>query len=293
MKSENIYVVILAGGEGTRFAPYSTPQRPKQFLNITHPHRTMIQETYDRIAGWVPTDHVFVSTNLKYCGLVADQLPDIPASNIIGEPLKKNTAPPIALITAYLHSLNPKACVLFLPSDHYIHQPQLARDCFEEALDQSVEKKRMFVFGVLPTFPSSDYGYIETKAPHDVVRFVEKPTVEKAASYIELGNFFWNSGIFAWEADVFLKEIENHMPEISFLLKDIKLDGKKLNQESILSYFTKAPSISIDYGLMEKSKRVGYVPFNVGWNDVGTWKGLNELIKNFKIDIPPQVKPYL
>ncbi len=293
----NFFAVILAGGEGTRFAPLSTSEKPKQFLSILDPDFTLIQQTFNRLKGVVPSRHCFVSTSARYVDIVQQQLA-LTCDQIIGEPLKKNTAPAIALITWYLFLKNPSAVILFCPSDHYIHHVSLAQDIWKKAFREVQES--LCVFGVNPSFPSADYGYIRQGQPvgsdfYQVASFVEKPDRARAESYLKEGNYLWNSGMFLWKAKVFLAVLQQTLPMMYRLLQDVKLspDGCSLDSQSMNTYFEKVESISVDYGVMEKAKNVVVTPFDVGWSDVGTWQGLRALKEKYNLKLSDEVEEQL
>ncbi len=295
----SIYAVILAGGEGTRFVPYSTPERPKQFLHITHGDRTMIQKTFDRIAALVGPERIYVSTNDRYCGLVQEQLPDIPQENIIGEPLKKNTAPAIALVSCLIHRKNPDAVTLFVPADHYVSDTEGAVSSYLKATDLAAKEDTLVTFGIMPTFPSPDYGYIRKggaflSGANKVEKFVEKPSVEKAKGYLKDGGYYWNSGMFAWRTKTLIDALERHMPKLASDLKTLRTDRNGApDREWMGEFFTNVESISIDYGVMEKASNVVVFPFGSPWSDVGTWQGLEDLAKRFDLELPTVVTGYL
>lgn len=297
---DNLSVVILAGGEGTRFAPYSAPEKPKQFLPILSKSKTMIQQTYERIRKIVSPEQVFVSTNNRYVSLVINQLSEINHAQIIGEPIKKNTAPPIALLSWIISQKDPDAVILFLPSDHFIADTNKAVSVFKKAFDFASKEESLVTFGVPPTFPSCDYGYIRrdvTKSYHDAEKvhsFVEKPDVQTAKKYFESGKYYWNSGLFIWKASAFLKALDLHMPDLFSLLKSISfLDDGSIEKKSLFNYFDQAKSISVDYGIMEKAKNVVVFPFDVSWSDIGTWKGLADLACRLHLNLPILVKEHL
>jgi len=186
---QHAYAVILAGGEGTRFQPYSTAEKPKQFLPITHPENSMLQETYARIAGLFPTGHILISTNQRYSSIIHQQLEYLSAYQIIGEPLKRNTLPAAAMINHYIHRINPNAVVFFLPADHFIAKRKLFWRDLRAAYQLAISSNRLITFGIPPTFPSSDYGYIQRARrlgisnAYAVQRFVEKPDISTAKAY--------------------------------------------------------------------------------------------------------------
>jgi mannose-1-phosphate guanylyltransferase len=224
--NERIYAVIMAGGEGTRFVPYSTPSRPKQFLPVTLSDKTMIQETYERVLLLTPPERCFISTNARYLPLVYEQLPSLPHTNAIGEPLKKNTAPAIALITKLLNLSDPESIAVILPSDHFIERPDILAQCLKEAAHMADSLGKLITLGIKPTYPSTQYGYIKctsekTQNAFQVESFVEKPTKDKAQRYIKDGGYYWNSGMFVWRPDVFLPLLEKHAPQIAEPLREL------------------------------------------------------------------------
>lgn len=295
------YAVILAGGEGVRFSPYSTSKKPKQFLIILDASRSMIQQTYDRLDNFIFPDRIFVSTNGQYCPLVGEQLPKIHPSHVLGEPVKKNTAPAMALMTWLISRNNPEGVVLFLPSDHYIKNVSLALDLFQKGVDLAGREPCLVTFGVPPSFASTDYGYIQCNRAVSsdyylfVEKFVEKPTVEKAEFFLKEGSYYWNSGIFAWNVQTFLSLLKKYLPGIAKNLDKLKMDDNKgeVDRDSLLDYFNSVESVSIDYGMMEKAAEIKMFPFPVGWSDVGTWKGLADLAQREKLNLPPEILPYL
>lgn len=296
----SLYCVILAGGEGTRFAPLSTKERPKQFLEITDCRQTMLRQTFLRILPLVPVQNIYVSTNQRYVGLVSDQLPEILPKNIIGEPCKKNTAPPIALISRLILQRDPEAVILFFPSDHFILDTEVALFHFNAATKLTLEEEVLVTFGVPPQFPSSDYGYIrKDKMTHasgaeKVHSFVEKPDLKTAEGYLQTGDTYWNSGMFAWRASVFLEALSQHAPRLFSLLQDISFEpGGELDDKQCCTYFERAESISVDYAVMEKADNVMVFPFKAGWSDVGTWKGLKDLAERYNLDLPKDIKTHL
>ncbi len=298
--ASNAYVVILAGGVGKRFQPYSTPEKPKQFLPITHDHATMIQQTYERVMRFVPPSHVFVSTNDRYTDLVAEQLPDVPRANVIGEPRKKNTAPAIALITHLIERRDPKAVTMFLPSDHYIAEPAKAVEVFKQGISHAAAHDVLVTFGILPTFASPEFGYIhrgaqvEGAAAYRVAQFVEKPDVPTAERYLATKAYYWNGGMFVWKPATLMAALAQHKPEMARQVRSLELarDGA-VDRAWLDRFFDEVEEISIDYAVMEKATNVEVLPFDCGWSDVGTWDGLADLAKRFKLDLPLTVREYL
>ncbi len=297
---KNVYAIILAGGEGTRFVPYSTPEKPKQFLNVIDERRTMIQQAYDRISRFVPGSRCFVATNDRYERLVAEQLPDIPRENVIGEPRKKNTAPAIALACSLIRRRDPEAITLFTPADHYIPDTASAVKSFEQAADFAADGKHLVTFGIVPTFPSPEYGYIHegravgSSGAHAVKEFVEKPDVGTAKRYMDSGHYYWNSGMFVWKAQALLDAVQRYVPEMAEQLSTMKTERSgALDQSWVNRFFDEVQSISIDYAVMEKADNVVVFPFTAEWSDIGTWQSLKELAERFKITLPPEVRKHL
>lgn len=281
------YAVILAGGEGTRFAPLSTPDRPKQFLRIFN-DRTLIQQTVDRLQGALPPQRVLVATNARYEALVRQQLPAVPEGNLILETAKRNTAPAIALAAYLLHARDPEAVMLLLPADHLI----LDRDAFLEVLQAAVElatrEHGLMTLGVTPQYPATEYGYIQRgdllhhvdRPAFRVARFVEKPDRATAERYLATEEYYWNSGMFVWEAATIVDEIRQHLPTMA---RDV---GRP-------DFFARAESISIDYGVMERSQRAITIPCDIGWSDIGNWATLKTLVMQEGLAVDPDVQRYL
>jgi len=299
MSERNTYVIILAGGVGKRFHPYSTQEKPKPFLHITSEQRTMIQQTYDRVSAFCSPDHIYVSTSQRHRKLVRRQLPEIPKFNVILEPHKKKTAPAIALITYLIHRRDPDAVLLFVPSDHFIAEPVVAVDIWRKSLARAAEEPVLMTYGAGAMIPSSEYGYIQSGDHIEgtdalvVKQFVEKPDVETATKYLKSGDYFWNAGMYAWKAQTFIDEFETLQPEMATQLSRMTFapDGT-LSSSWLERFFTEAEEISIDYAIMEKAHNVNVVPFHCGWSDVSSWERLAELATRFSIVLPAVVQDY-
>lgn len=287
------YILIMAGGEGTRFHPVSTPEKPKQFLSFWG-ERTFIQQTYARVAGLVPNENIFVATNERYVDLVHEQLPSILTENIIGEPLKKNTAPCIAFASKMIFERDRNAVMAVLPSDQVITKEDLFQAILKGAQYLASVQDFIVTLGIEPTWPADCYGYIKMGQvkendrdnkwhAHCVSAFVEKPSVTKAGEYLCEGDYVWNSGIFVWKASLILDEIGKYIPQMKQTL------GKCKELSQIRSFFETVESISIDYGVMEKSKKVVTIPCNIGWSDIGTWQSLYNLSKSRSIRLEPNI----
>ncbi|WP_195972833.1 mannose-1-phosphate guanylyltransferase [Clostridium thermobutyricum] len=278
-----ICALIMAGGQGTRFWPLSTEEKPKQFLNLIG-SKTMIQMTVDRIKHIIPMDKIFVCTGERYVDLVKTQLPNLPKRNIIIEPEGRNTAPCIALSAFYIERYYKDAKMVVLPSDHLIKNEQKFReillDC-EEYLDKNI--KSIITLGMKPNRPETGYGYIKFSDETDIInkseiirvdKFVEKPNFEKAKEYLKEKKYLWNGGMFIWTVNNILEQFAKYIPETYEALKGIsKVDEIDIQREINKNYKNTCP-ISVDYGILEKAEEIYVIPSDIGWDDIGTWKSI-------------------
>ena len=284
-----ISVVIMAGGKGERFWPKSRMNMPKQFLSLTDDGKSMIQHTVERLKGLVDIQNMYIVTNEIYKDLVLEHIPDIPKENIIIEPVAKNTAPCIGLAAIHIAKKNPDSKMIILPSDHLIKFNEIFIDTLKIALDVVEKGDNLATIGITPNYPETGYGYINfTKGEsfkdsaniYEVLRFVEKPNLEKAKEYLTSGEYLWNSGIFVLKASTILKNFKEYLPEIYEGLQKI---GESINtgkyEEVLKKEFPNLPSESIDYGIMEKAKNIYVIPGNFGWDDVGSWLSLERINK--------------
>lgn len=290
----NTYALILAGGEGTRFAPLSTPDRPKQFLPLVS-DQSLIRQTADRIQPLIPNMHWWVATNARYLSQVREHLPEVPETHVIGETHKKNTAPAIALAAMCLHRQDPDAVMVVLPSDHVIIDEDGFRTIVQRAITFATQHDVLVTLGIMPTWASPEYGYIERGVAEEsgifrVKRFVEKPNTDTAETYLKAGTYSWNSGMFVWRTATILEEIQVHLPDVHHLLQTIEWQGDHPTPAAIHHYFETVASVSIDYGIMEKSDRAVVLPASIGWNDVGTWESLKVLADSGAVHVPPNVQ---
>ena len=283
-----MYVVILAGGSGTRFWPLSRVARPKQLISITG-DRSMLQRTVERVLPLQPK-RILIITNHQQAEETERQMQlyDPLLIDVIAEPVGRNTAPAIGLAAALIAAHDPSGIMAVLPADHFIKKEQTLRDTLVFA-GESAKNGFLVTLGILPSRPETGYGYIEAvlssppHGPYPVARFVEKPPLTEALRYLEEGNFFWNSGMFIWRADVILEEMKTSMPELHQKLVQLMPAGaaleKTLLKERIALLYQDIESVSIDYGIMEKSSRVQMVPVEMGWSDVGSWSALPEVME--------------
>jgi mannose-1-phosphate guanylyltransferase len=277
------YVVIMAGGIGSRFWPMSRQDFPKQFLDILNSGKTLIQWTYDRFASFIPVSNIFVVTSQEYTGIVKKQLPHLPVENILGEPSRKNTAPCIAYISFKLQQNDPKASLIVAPADHLILDTTAFTKVCLEALNFVNKHNAFITLGITPTQPNTGYGYIQreqhtvTDNVYKVKTFTEKPNLELAKTFLSSGDFLWNAGIFIWQVKNVIQAFEKYLPEMYDVFvaeKDaFNTPGEKKALEHIYPLCT---NISIDFGIMEKADNVYVIPSSFGWSDLGTWNSAYE-----------------
>lgn len=280
-KNKDNYVVIMAGGIGSRFWPLSKRSYPKQFHDILGVGKSLLRLTFDRFAEFIAVENIYVITNESYTLLVHDQLPEMPEANIIDEPASMNTAPCVAYASYKIFAQNPKANLVFAPSDHLITDEKTFVKSMQLALEFTAKNKMLLTLGIKPNRPDTGYGYIQhhenevSNGIYKVKTFTEKPTLEIAKTFLDSGDFSWNSGIFIWKAEDILGEFELHQPDMFELFQK---GAKKYNTSDEQAFINKqyplCKSISIDYAIMEKTKIAGIVPVDFGWSDLGTWKSL-------------------
>lgn len=296
--TENNYCVIMAGGVGSRFWPFSRNKKPKQFLDFFGTGRSLLQMTIDRFRPIVPIENILIVTNVLYRDLVLEQIPDLKAEQVLCEPARRNTAPCIAYAAARIKAMEAKAerrkaRIVVAPSDHLILQEETFRQTIQQGFDFIENNDALLTLGMKPTRPETGYGYIQMgedarKASHSleakgemickVKAFTEKPNLELAKVFLESGDFLWNSGIFIWSLDSILNAFQAYLPEMAnkFAEGD-KVMGTADEDAFIQQMFPTCPSISIDYGVMEKAQNVHVIPSDFGWSDLGTWGSLYEL----------------
>jgi mannose-1-phosphate guanylyltransferase len=276
--NKNNYVAIMAGGIGSRFWPMSRTDFPKQFLDILNIGRTLIQGTFDRFANFIPAENIYVVTSDQYKDIVAAQLPEIPAENILCEPSRKNTAPCVAYVSHKLLQLNPEANLICAPADHIILEPENFKKICLDALNFTANIKALVTLGIKPTHPNTGYGYIQYE-PHAVSEnvykvktFTEKPDLQLAKTFLASGDFLWNAGIFVWQVKNIVAAFEKLLPELNELFETEKASFNTAGEkEAIDKIYPQCVNISIDYGIMEKADNVYIIPSSFGWSDLGTW----------------------
>ena len=281
MKNHN-YAVIMAGGVGSRFWPVSKQSNPKQFQDILGSGKTLIQNTFNRLNRFIPAENILVLTNAIYKDIVMEQLPEISSSQIVLEPIMRNTAPCILLAAMKIHKMDPDARMLVAPSDHWIQEEDLFEQDMCMAFEEAEKGERLITFGIKPHFPNTGYGYIQydhkkTAQVYDVQRFTEKPDFQTAQSFLNQGNYLWNSGIFVWKAQTILNKFEKLLPDMFRLFKIGQEFYNKPHEANFLrSHYHYAENISIDYAIIENSEEVMVIPASFSWNDLGTWCSLED-----------------
>lgn len=281
MTNKNNYCVIMGGGIGSRFWPFSREQKPKQFLDFFGTGRSLLQMTFDRFARFIPTENIFIVTNADYVQQVQDQLPEMPASCILAEPCRRNTAPCIAYAMYHIRAINPNANIVVAPSDHLILKEEDFIAAVSKALEYAEKKPNLLTLGIKPSRPETGYGYIQTanKINDDLMQvktFTEKPGPEMAEIFFKSGEFLWNSGMFVWNVKTITKAFEEHLSEVTSILNN-PVFGTKNERAYVEENFPLCPNISIDYGVMEKASNVLTMPVDFGWADLGTWGSLYDL----------------
>ena len=280
-KSQSNYALIMAGGVGSRFWPTSTVSFPKQFQDLTGCGRTLLQQTVDRLEGILPAENIYILTNTDYLSLVTTQLPELDKKQIICEPALRNTAPCILYAALKIQQLNDEACMIVLPSDHFIDKLEAFQANVLLAFERAKQQEELITFGIPPTSPHTGYGYLEVenqKAPlSPIVKFTEKPDPEKARTFIKAGNYFWNSGLFVWSCRTIIKAFERYQPEMLRLFQvGIPHFGTPAEADFLAGEYPKAANISIDYAILEPSPNILMLKASFLWNDLGTWTSLHD-----------------
>lgn len=281
MSLQNSYVVIMAGGVGSRFWPASREKRPKQFLDILGVGKSLLRITYERFNTIVPSERILILTNKMYKSLILEHVPELQENNILLEPSRNNTAPCIAYAALRLNAINPKANFIVAPSDHVILKEEVFLNHIKDAIKAVSGTDKIVTLGIQPSRPDTGYGYIEYDNSKyggisKVVSFKEKPNYVTAQKYINDGKYLWNAGIFIWSTETILSSFKTHAQEIyNILNKDYSKFNSSDEQEYIDEVYPLTPKISVDYAILEKSTNVYTIPVEIGWSDLGTWSALH------------------
>lgn len=283
---ENTYALILAGGGGTRLWPVSRKQQPKQLLSLVD-DRTMFKTTVDRLTPIFPADRIYISTGSSYIEAMRNDVPEIPAENFIIEPSGRNTAPAAGLALAVIHHRDPDAIIAMQHADHFIAHEEKYREVLKAGCELAAQDY-IVTLGISPTFPATNFGYIQQGeevgefndfTAYQALGFTEKPNVVTATSFLASGKYSWNAGMFVWKSSLAMKEFERQQPEIYTLLSELseKIDTPAFQAE-LATLWGKMPSLSIDVGIMEGAERMAVIPEDIGWNDIGSWDALFEVM---------------
>lgn len=273
----------MGGGIGSRFWPFSTEEKPKQFLDFFGTGRSLLQSTFDRFKKIIPVENIFVVTNNAYAKLIGEQLPELSENQILLEPIRRNTAPAIAFATYRIQAINPDANIVVAPSDHLILKEDVFLAEIERGLTFVEKHPFLLTLGIKPSRPETGYGYIqenhvEVDGIKKVKTFTEKPNLELAKVFFQSGEFVWNSGIFLWNAQTILDAFRLHLPDIANKFAEgAAVFNTPKEKDFINEAFPFCPNISIDYGIMEKANNVYVIGSDFGWSDLGTWGSLHEI----------------
>lgn len=279
------HAVIMAGGIGSRFWPMSTPEYPKQFIDVMGVGKSLIQLTVERFKGICPKENFWVVTSERYVDIVKEQLPQVPEQHILAEPEARNTAPCIAYACWKIRKEFPQANIVVTPSDALVIDTAEFARCIAVALEKTADSQAIVTLGMMPTRPETGYGYIAAQGEADakgickVEAFKEKPDVETAKGYLAAGNYFWNAGIFVWNADTITNAIRRYAPQIAGVMDELEpaLFTDK-EAEELKRLFPTCEKISIDYAVMEKAEDIFVLPAEFGWSDLGSWGSLRTLL---------------
>lgn len=280
MTNKDNYCVIMGGGIGSRFWPFSRKTLPKQFLDFFGTGRSLLQQTFDRFNKIIPTENILIVTNEMYADLVRFQLPELDPKQVLLEPTRRNTAPCITWASYHIRALNPNANIVVAPSDHLILKEDDFLGAIEKGLEFVSHSDKLLTIGIKPNRPETGYGYIQIAEKegenfYKVKTFTEKPELELAKVFIESGEFYWNSGLFLWNVNSIIKTAEEVLPELcNILKKGENLYGTMEEKVFIDENFPLCPNVSIDFGVMEKAGNVYVSLGNFGWSDLGTWGSL-------------------
>jgi mannose-1-phosphate guanylyltransferase len=280
-----LYGVILAGGFGERFWPKSKPDTPKQLLSITS-KKTLLEETIDRIASLIPKERILIVTNKIIGKKILSTVSTLSNDNIIAEPMRKNTAPAIAISALYLKHQDKDAIMAVLPADHFIPDKERFLKILSTAYDVASKKENLITFGITPTRPETGYGYIEVGKKvavkngisiYEVCSFREKPDLNTAKEFIAKGGYLWNSGMFIWHVETILEAFNKFMPAAYSGLMQLQNYINPINESKLTEFYQHVENISIDFGIMEKAKNILMIEGDFVWDDVGSWKALERI----------------
>jgi len=284
----NRYCIIMAGGIGSRFWPLSRVGKPKQFIDILNIGYTLLQLTYNRFLRVVPAQNIYVITSAEHASLVRQQLPALPQSNVLTEPMRRNTAPCIAYANWFINRIDPNALTIVTPADHIIGDEEKFMEVMENSLRFVNETNALLTLGLKPQRPETGYGYIQIEADpfaqekiHQVKTFTEKPNSELAKAFVESGEYFWNSGIFIWSLYSIQEAFKNYLPTMHHAFGELNYNTETdVFRNQLQAVYQACINISIDYGVLEQAENVFVYCTEFGWADLGTWGSLYEYKKS-------------
>ncbi len=279
--NQNLYVVLMAGGVGTRFWPYSRNSKPKQFLDVVGIGKTLLQSSYDRFLPICPRANIYVVTNEEHATVTQEQLPELAPGQILTEPMRKNTAPCILFACHKIYKQNPDAVVVVSPSDHLILGEQDFQQTILKCYDRAKDQDKLITLGIKPTRPETGYGYIQyieaKQSLKKVKTFTEKPELALAKTFLQSGDFVWNAGIFVWGIKAILSAFHRYLPEMAEVFEEAAHHfDTPSERESLQASYSQTKSISIDYGIMEKADNVFVWLSTFPWSDLGSWSSLHD-----------------
>ena len=290
MNAKSNHLVIMAGGVGSRFWPMSTAEKPKQFIDVLGTGKTLLQLTVERFGNLVKPENIWVVTNEKYADIVAEQLPNMPKSNILCEPCRRNTAPCIAYVSWRIKSKDPKANIVVTPSDHIVMNVTEFQRVIGDCMKHTADTDAIVTLGMKPSRPETGYGYIQANLAAPSLRnkgifrvdsFREKPDLETAKEYISHKNYFWNAGIFIWNVNTIVNAFRMYQPKLAKIFESmLPIYGTPEEQSVVNEKFPMCENISVDYAIMEKAEEIFVCPADFGWSDLGTWGSLQTQSKH-------------
>ncbi|MCL2322404.1 MAG: mannose-1-phosphate guanylyltransferase [Oscillospiraceae bacterium] len=280
-----LFALILAGGKGTRLYPLSRSNKPKQFLKIIN-NKSFIRNTIERITPLIGIDNIYIITNKDYKNLIIEDIPEMNEKNIITEPDNKETATCIAYAALKFSKMDKDAQMVVLPSDHFIDNNELFLDTISCGIEICERKRGLVTIGVPPLRPETGYGYIQfgekisSKIPaFRVDRFTEKPNIEIVKDFISRDNFLWNTGIFIWRADTYLRELEKYLPKMyKCLIKIYQSIGEEDEEEVIKEQYSKIDGISVDFGILQKTRKAYVIRGGFKWDDIGSFSSISKFL---------------
>lgn len=281
--NKDLYVVLMAGGAGVRFWPYSRTTKPKQFLDVLGTGKTLLQSTYERFLPICPPENIYVVTHEQHTDIVKEQLPQLGDDQILAEPMRKNTAPCIAYASYKIAAKNKHAVIVVSPSDHLILKEDAFLTVISNAVREAGDQKKLITLGITPTRPETGYGYIQFHQENSFIKrvktFTEKPELSLAKTFVESGDFVWNAGIFIWGVNAIIEAFEKYVPEMAEIFDDLFKGEGSIDKEELAATYSQCKSISIDYAILEKADNVFVCLGDFSWSDLGSWSSIHEISK--------------